>query len=289
MHIEDLRQIHDTYDHIYLSPHLNDAALSCGGAIARHTANGARVLIVTICTGIPAAEGGFSAFAESLHRKWALTPENAVVSRLLEDIRATEKLGADSFWFGKLDAIYRRPDVYNSEETLFGPPTPNDHLVTMVAQLLGALRARAPHATFYAPLGVGMHVDHQQVCKAALVNHPSLTAAFYEDIPYVTTPGALEQRLAALGGAFVASTIDIDETIERKVKAIAAYTSQLKQLFGGAEGMRRTVTRYAAGLQVSSGVYAERLWLRAAPDVSNTWEAGVRSQGSGVRSSQGLQ
>jgi LmbE family N-acetylglucosaminyl deacetylase len=148
----------------------------------------------------------------------------------------------------------------------------------MVAQLLGALRARAPHATFYAPLGVGMHVDHQQVCAAALVNQSGLAAAFYEDVPYVTTPGALEQRLAALGGAFVASTITIDETIERKVKAIAAYTSQLKQLFGGAEAMRRTVTRYAAGLQATGGAYAERLWLRAAPDVRNTWGSGVRSQ-----------
>ena len=27
MQIEDLRQIHDGYDHIYLSPHLDDAAL----------------------------------------------------------------------------------------------------------------------------------------------------------------------------------------------------------------------------------------------------------------------
>src|ERR671924_35132 len=70
MHTEDLRQVHDVYDHVYLSPHLDDAALSCGGAIARHSSAGARVLVVTICTALPSPEGPFSSFAEEQHRQW---------------------------------------------------------------------------------------------------------------------------------------------------------------------------------------------------------------------------
>src|SRR5687767_377383 len=112
MHTEDLRQVHDIYDHVYLSPHLDDAALSCGGAIARHSMAGARVLVVTICTAAPPPEGPFSSFAEGQHRKWQLSPAEAMSTRLHEDSLAMEHLAADSMWVGMSDAIYRRPDAY---------------------------------------------------------------------------------------------------------------------------------------------------------------------------------
>ncbi|MEZ4728018.1 MAG: PIG-L family deacetylase [Caldilineaceae bacterium] len=41
------------YDAIYLSPHLDDVALSCGGQIFGATRTGQRVLIVTITAGDP--------------------------------------------------------------------------------------------------------------------------------------------------------------------------------------------------------------------------------------------
>src|SRR4029450_9641251 len=105
MHTEDLRQVHDVYDHIYLSPHLDDAALSCGGAIARHSAAGARGLVVPICTASPRPEGPFRSFSEEMHRQWGLTAGEAVRARLHEDSLAMERLGADSLWVGMLDAI----------------------------------------------------------------------------------------------------------------------------------------------------------------------------------------
>ena len=40
-------------DHLYLSPHFDDAALSCGGQIATWTAAGQSVLVVTITGGDP--------------------------------------------------------------------------------------------------------------------------------------------------------------------------------------------------------------------------------------------
>lgn len=262
MHIEDLRQIHDSYDHVYLAPHLDDAPLSCGGAIARHSASGARVLVVTICTAVP--EQPFSAFAEETHVNWGLTPEEAVSARLHEETLALERLGADSYWAGMLDAIYRRPDVYTNNDMLFGTPAPDDPLGPALAQLIAGLRARASRATFYAPLGVGKHVDHQLTFEGAARGQGEMTTAFYEDFPYVTKPGALEERFAMLGGAFIPSTINIDETISRKIGAIAAYTSQLDDLFGGAEPMRQRVLAYAEALRPEVGTYGERLWLHTA-------------------------
>src|SRR5262249_20208859 len=157
--IKDLRQIHDNYDHIFLSPHLDDAALSCGGVIARHSAMGVRVLVVTVCTA--SSPGPFSPFAQALHSRWNLDPARAVSARLYEDDLAMERLGADYYQVGQLDAIYRLPEAYASEETLFGIPAPDDPLLPALRQLISALRNRVPRAMFYAPLGVGNHVDHQ--------------------------------------------------------------------------------------------------------------------------------
>ena len=260
MHTEDLRQVHDVYDHVYLSPHLDDGALACGGAIARHSAAGARVLVVTICTAAPPLTGPFSSLAEEIHSRSKLSPTEIVQARLHEDSLAMEHLIADSMWAGMADAIYRRPDAYDSEEALFGEPAPDDPLLPALRTFIRALRDRVPRATLYAPLGVGNHVDHQITYAAALAG-AGKAIAFYEDFPYVAAPGALERRMRALGETFVSSTINIDAMLSRKIGSIAAYTSQIGVLFGDAEQMARAVREYAEELRPEIGTYGERLWL----------------------------
>lgn len=260
MHTEDLRQVHDVYDHVYLSPHLDDAALSCGGAIARHSIAGARVLVVTICTAAPPPEVPLSSLAEESHRKWRLSPAEAVSARLHEDSLAMEHLAADSMWVGMPDAIYRRPDAYDSDAMLFGTPVPDDPLLDALRAFIRALRDRVPRATLYAPLGIGNHVDHQITYMAARAGAGN-ALAFYEDFPYVTVPGALDQRMQALGDSFIPSTIGIDHTFSRKIGAIAAYASQVANLFGDVERMGQAVKAYAEELVPEVGTYGERLWL----------------------------
>lgn len=262
MHIKDLRQIHNNYDHIYLSPHLDDAALSCGGVIARHSAMGVRVLVVTVCTAL--AQAPFSPFVEELHSRWGLDAASAVSARLREDDLAMERLGADYYQVGMLDAIYRLPQVYTSNEALFGVPVPDDPLLPAMRQLISALRDRTPRAMFYAPLGVGNHVDHQ-ITYIAAQESTDIAIAFYEDFPYVGVPGALEQRLVALGKPFVPSTIDIDATLARKIGAIDVYASQVGELFGSSAAMAQMVTAYAEVLRPDVGTYGERIWLRYVP------------------------
>ena len=263
MLIEDLRQIHNNYDHVYLSPHIDDAALSCGGAIARHSAEGAHVLVVTICTASPPAEGPFSSFAEKTHRDWGLAPGEVVSARLNEDDLAMERLGADTYRAGMLDAIYRLPEVYTNNDALYGTPASDDPLLPTIRQLIAALHGRVPRATFYAPLGVGDHVDHQIIYTAACESAGPVIA-FYEDFPYAARPGVLDQRLAALGQRFVASIIDIDSTLTRKIGAIDAYASQLAGLFDDPEARTLVITQYAEELRPDVGTYGERLWLRDA-------------------------
>jgi LmbE family N-acetylglucosaminyl deacetylase len=260
MQLEDLRQVHDGYDHIYLSPHLDDAALCCGGAIARHTNDGARVLVVTLCTAAPSPDGPFSALADAEHRGWGLAPAEVISTRLREDDLALARLDADTYRAGMLDAIYRRPDVYNTREALFGTPAPDDALLDATRQLIAALHHRAPRAIFYAPLGVGNHVDHQIVYAAAR-DGAGAVMAFYEDFPYMLWDGAFEQRMRAIAQPFVASTIDIDTTLTRKIGAISAYASQLSSLFAEPAALAQIVSNYAENLRPESGTYGERVWL----------------------------
>lgn len=261
MHITDIDQINDSYQHIYLSPHLDDAVLSCGGAIARHIAQGARVLVVTLCTAVPPAEGPFSDFAAAMHGRWNLSPEQAVSARLHEDTLALERLGSDSYWAGMADAIYRMPDIYTANEMLLGPAVASDPQRQHLISLFDELRAKAPRATFYVPLAIGGHVDHRLVYEATLAGGWGSSSAYYEDIPYVLAAGALERRMQEIQREFVPSIIDIDDNLNRKLSAIACYTSQLDQLFGGEEQMRARVTAYHETLRPEIGTYGERVWV----------------------------
>jgi LmbE family N-acetylglucosaminyl deacetylase len=259
MRVEDLRQIHDSYDHLYLSPHFDDAALSCGGAITTHQAGGARVLVVTLCTAAPPPEGPFNAVAREFHADWGLEAADVNAVRQREELLAMERLGCDFFWAGMLDAIYRVPDAYVSRETLFAAPDPHDPLHHELRRLLAALRARAPRATFYAPLGVGDHVDHLVTYAAALdTAGPGL--AFYEDVHYVLQPGALERRLSAIRERLTPALIDIDATLEHKIHAIRAYQSQVPELFGGDAEMAAAITTYARSVVATGDRHFERIW-----------------------------
>lgn len=263
-----LDELRSTYDHVYLAPHLDDAALSCGGAITLQRAAGEAVLVVTICTGAPPPAGPFSELARSFHAAWGLSPAEAVGARLREDEAAMAALGADALWVGELDAIYRHPAAYDARERLFGAPAPDDPLLPALRQLIAALRERLPAARLYAPLGVGHHVDHQITCRAALeAAGPGL--ALYEDFPYVARAGELELRMGDLGLALTPRVIDVEAGLGRKLAAIGAYASQMAELAASQLG-REAADGEAMALMVEAvtgygrGVGGERLWVTGA-------------------------
>jgi LmbE family N-acetylglucosaminyl deacetylase len=98
--------MHTRYDAIYLSPHLDDAALSCGGQIYRLAKEGRHVLIVTLMAGDPPPDGVLSDFARSLHGRWELA-ESAEAARRREDEAAGQILGAEILHWPIPDCIYR--------------------------------------------------------------------------------------------------------------------------------------------------------------------------------------
>src|SRR5215472_15413108 len=148
-------------DKIFLSPHFDDVALSCGGMVAMATAAGERVLMVTVCGGVPPLEAS-SSLTQKIHRARGFADGRAyVLARREEDRAAAAVLAADVEWGDSLDAIYRNPTHYSRSAALLGEPASGDALVSETSLLIARLRSRFPRATLYAPLGAGGHVDHR--------------------------------------------------------------------------------------------------------------------------------
>ena len=239
---------------VFLSPHLDDAALSCGGSIYRLVQAGQAVQAITIFAGDP-PPGPLTPFAHSLHERWQAAP----VDRRAEDGEALRRLGAQAIHWPYADAVYRRhPDsgdaLYDSEESIFGEVVEAD--AQIIESIRDRLRRTDSSARLVVPLAAGHHVDHQIVRSAAESLGRNLI--YYEDYPYAETPEKLRATLQS--GAWESESIRLDgKAIRAKTAAILAYRSQMSTFFRSAEEMERRVRAYANLVGGSAGP-AERLW-----------------------------
>lgn len=214
---------------IYLSPHLDDAALSCGGLIYEQARQGISVAIWTFMAGYP-WQGYLSEFANRLHAEWGTgSAMRTVFLRRKEDRKAAGLLGAQARHFRFLDMIYRQSKEGSplySENVFFVERHPDDE--GLLEQLTQTLRD-ATHLddVLVCPLGIGGHLDHLLVREAAEKLDRPLW--YYADVPYVLqNPGAL--LVAARG--MLSTLFPIRESgLQTWIAAIQVYTSQLPTLF----------------------------------------------------------
>ena len=275
-------------DHLYLSPHFDDAALSCGGQIATLTAAGQSVLVVTITGGEPPVDDSPSDTVQQLHERWATSllvegrpgeaAELMVAQRRAEDRAALAVLGAEWLHLSFLDCIYRcGPDgdaLYPGPVDMFGPPNPDDDAT--LAALAEALADLPPAGRVYLPLGVGGHVDHLATRRAA--ERVFAAPVYYEEYPYTARPGALAvaladrpQRFQKTSEVWTAATVWLSAAaLAAKTAAVAAYASQLSSFFTGPDDLAAKLAgdgRRALADALADGetppdwaVGGERLW-----------------------------
>lgn len=242
MHYASIADITSTYDLICVSPHLDDAALSCGGQLIAARHHGLRTLVVTVCTAVPPVSAHYSDLAVEFHREWGLAEAQAVTTRLGEDRQAMAILGADDIWLGLDDAIYRMPQHYNSRETLFAMPHTSDTLAAQLAPILTQLVHTNPRATWLVPAGVGMHVDHLCVYAAAQTVLPTAHVRLYEEVPYALNPDVIATRRAMLTPQL--HTTPMGAYLAAKIAAVNCYASQMAALFGDPASMPAQLTAY---------------------------------------------
>lgn len=246
----------DHYDALYLSPHLDDAALSCGGRIAQATSAGQTALIVTVMAGDPSS-GGVSDYVESLHTRWQLA-DDAAAQRRAEDAAACAILGADYLHLTVPDCIYRLHPVngaplYLSDDDIFGDVHPAER--PLAQQIAGYFIDLPSARERFAPLTVGHHVDHILVRWAAESAWGGLR--YYEDYPYAQSSAAVERVLSAEEVLWRSLVVALDEaSLRRKTDAIAAFQSQLSTFFRNRADLDAQVRTYAAKIG------GERVWWK---------------------------
>jgi LmbE family N-acetylglucosaminyl deacetylase len=268
---------------LFVSPHFDDVALSCGGSVAQAAQLGATV-VVTVFAGQPAAP--LNEFARLQHQRWGV--EEAVEARQREDRAAMAILGAQYRWLAFPDAIYRG-DQYLSDLELFGPVKATDRSTELaVSAAIAAIVAELRPRVVYGPLAAGGHVDHR-ICRSAvlaLATQPS-AIRLYEDMPYALSPRAIDSQLADLAGtcgqsqsnlpgdpaesiqdrrptarAWVSRTCDVTSTFGARIAAIRAYGSQLPTIFRDVADWEGALQGHAARVSSQPGYLAERFWGR---------------------------
>jgi LmbE family N-acetylglucosaminyl deacetylase len=199
---------------LVISPHLDDAVLSCGLVLAANPA----AVVCTVFTAPPRENtltdwDRASGFADAFE---------AMNARKAEDVRALTLVGARAVHLPFRDAQYHSSPSHDS----------------LVAALGRAFAALEP-TTALIPLGL-FHSDHllvAQACLALMQRFRDVPVFAYEDVPYRNMPGVVQTRLSKLTepGYQAVPTHDFDtdpgllhDHQQMKQAAIGAYRGQLR-------------------------------------------------------------
>lgn len=266
MRLNNFNDIKRHHRHIFLSPHLDDVVYSCGGTLGVQVSTGLSPLVITVFAGVPSSNLELSPFAAGIQRNMGFrqNAQTAMTIRREEDARALEYLNVDYLWLDYLDAIYRgTPAYYNQMSQLIGGGVhPADLSIDKeLAHNLVTLHDRLPDAVWYAPLGVGRHVDHQIVCSAIdrLIQRGA-NVKLYEDFPYVLTKGTLEDRLQEFGNSLEPALVEMSEMLHLRQEASEMYSSQIQLNFPDKASMYQYMEDYSHGIRPVQTVHLERYW-----------------------------
>jgi LmbE family N-acetylglucosaminyl deacetylase len=232
---------------IYLSPHFDDVAFSCGGLVWEQTQSGNEVSILTVCAGEP-SPGPISQYAQSLHNRWGVF-QDAVVVRKVENQNSCQILGAKVVNFSIPDAIYRRSAIndayfYRSDGDLFSAFPAEE--IQLIEYLKNELSNALPQSCeLVSPLALGGHVDHHLVRTAAeALDRPIW---YYADFPYLLD---LNGKTGDIDRKLIHKSLPISERgLEAWKDSIAAHSSQISTFWNGVDQMRGAIQAYWEPLQ----------------------------------------
>lgn len=220
---------------IFLSPHLDDIALSCGGIVNSLINQHQHVEIWTFFAGIPSTVQ-LTPFAQSLHQRWNLSMD-APRARREEDIKACSILGSSYKHFDYLDCIYRvdhqnEPLIEKEEDLYQAIPSSQDYLVTEIRNLI--FNSVELEDILISPMAIGDHIDHRIILKS-MENLGTNKIYYYEDFPYILN----NQKNFLNAEQFSPIRYKLSlKNITKWHEAIAAYTSQISTFWKSVEHMK---------------------------------------------------
>jgi LmbE family N-acetylglucosaminyl deacetylase len=241
----------EEYLNLYLSPHLDDAILSCGGLIHVQRQAGERVGVLTLCAGSP-SPGTLSPLAQQYESDWGEWGDG-MAARRAENAAILSSWGVQSWECSVQDAIYRGAKgapYYETRADLFREPHPQDAASLLplwegrVRQLEGE---EAQGILLYAPLGVGGHVDHELARRLGQrMAEGGWRVWFYEDYPYIELEAGGVQAAQARFGIHTWTSRIVTIDVLAKIEAVRAYHTQIGRVFGSEIDLVRRVKGFTA-------------------------------------------
>lgn len=183
---------------VVMSPHLDDAVLSCGALLA-HLVARHHVTVVTAFTAAAPPPWSLPA-RKHLHAIGMTDAELLFLQRRAEDREVLTELGVAAVHLGLHDALFRRAG--ESAPGLRGRVRPayptfrfdaargrvascDAGLPAVVSARVGEIVRASAAKVVFAPLGIGRHVDHLIMRRAA--QDLRLRTVYYSDFPYSET------------------------------------------------------------------------------------------------------
>ena len=228
---------------LFLSPHLDDVAFSCGGTLLRLTDDPRwRVALCTVFTAsVPDPRG----FALRCQTDKGIPPEaDYMALRRAEDAAyARFARVPDARRWDYREAPHRG---YGSPADLFAGVRADDLLWQPLADDLATLDDELHPDVVFAPQGLGGHVDHLHTIRACLAAWPVARVAWYRDTPYaIREPHARPAALLRPEGNLFPCRVPLSAAVlDRKILGCSLYASQIGFQFGGTAALREKLLAF---------------------------------------------
>ena len=176
---------------LVISPHLDDAVLSCGALLA-HLAPRHLITVATVFTAAAPPPWSLPA-RRQLRELGGVDAEDFFAQRRAEDAGVLAGIGAAQAHLGFRDALFRRGRLGPAYPT-FRFDAARGRVASCDTGLAAEVSARVSEIArtgeaglILAPLGVGRHVDHLITRRAAGELGMGVRTVYYSDFPYSLT------------------------------------------------------------------------------------------------------
>lgn len=230
---------------LILSPHLDDAVLSCG-ALMEAEAHKRQIIVATLFT--EAAPAPHTRAARSFMRQCTIGDAKELYgARQSEDRAVLDAIGVQSLHLGEVDALFRRrrkpprlgssawdrllPELthryatYRFDIALGRIARGDKEVIRRLGSQVAGLMAQTQAELLFCPAGVGKHVDHLITRDVGKDHSESLV--MYSDFPYDLVSRADESHIKGMG--YVPWTWD--RGLHTKPHRIKQYATQADALF----------------------------------------------------------
>ncbi len=207
-----MNELRGTGPVLIISPHLDDAVLSCGQLIMSRLGT----TIMTILAGYPLGKhSGWSGRTTGLS-----VAKDANLRRRQEDECASSALNAQTIWI----------DIPAQE---YGPAASESERLRGIQEVLVTAVTTTKACAVFVPLGL-IHPDHVIVSDAALlaIVTSNLDSYVYMEMPYgQASSRQVKRRLRVIGREFeIEPLAPFTGDLHKKAEAVIAYSSQVKAL-----------------------------------------------------------